>query len=72
MLISFSCILSNFATEDYGIESHPVPEISDGEVLVKVLAVGICASDVKCYNGASYYWGMCDASTYYCIVPFGY
>ena len=71
-LLIISCILLNFATEDYRIETRPVPEIGDGEVLVKVLAVGICASDVKCYNGASYYWGMCDATTYYCIVVFGY
>ncbi len=42
---------------DYRIETIPVPEVGEREVLVKVLAVGICASDVKCYCGASYYWG---------------
>ena len=25
---------------------------------MKVLAVGICAGDAKCYAGAPYFWGM--------------
>ena len=33
----------------------PVP--GPGEALVKVQAVGICASDLKCYHGAPMYWG---------------
>ena len=28
-----------------------------GEALVKVQAVGICASDLKCFHGAPMYWG---------------
>ena len=32
-----------------------MPEV--GEVLVKTLAVGICAGDAKCYAGAPYFWG---------------
>ena len=28
-----------------------------GEALVKVEAVGICASDLKCYHGAAKFWG---------------
>ena len=43
---------------DYRIETRLVSDVRDREVLVKVLAVGICASDVKCYEGANYYWGM--------------
>jgi threonine dehydrogenase-like Zn-dependent dehydrogenase len=28
-----------------------------GDVLVRVTAVGICASDVKMYKGSDFYWG---------------
>lgn len=49
---------STFGTAgDYRVEERPVPEIGDGEVLVKVLAVGICAGDAKCFAGAPYFWG---------------
>ncbi len=34
--------------EDYRLEEVPVPEPGPGEVLVRVEAVGICASDLKC------------------------
>jgi len=34
-------------------EIHPIPQISDDEVLVKVKAVGICGSDVSYYYGHS-------------------
>ncbi len=34
-----------------------MPEVGEGELLVKVLAVGICAGDAKCFAGAPYYWG---------------
>lgn len=39
------------------METRPLPEVGDGEVLVKVLAVGICAGDAKCFAGAPYFWG---------------
>ena len=39
------------------MESRPVPEVGEGEVLVKVLSVGICAGDAKCFAGAPYFWG---------------
>ena len=42
---------------DYRLESRPVPEVGEGEVLVRVLAVGICAGDSKCFAGAPYFWG---------------
>ncbi|CAI8021458.1 Erythritol/L-threitol dehydrogenase [Geodia barretti] len=42
---------------EYGIGSRPVPDVGEGEVLVRVLAVGICAGDAKCYAGAARYWG---------------
>ncbi len=42
---------------DYRLETVPVPAPGPGEALVKVEAVGICASDLKCYHGASKFWG---------------
>ena len=43
--------------EDYRLERVPIPDPGPGEALVKVQAVGICASDLKCYHGAPMYWG---------------
>ena len=43
--------------EDYRLQEVPVPVPGPGEALVKVEAVGICASDLKCYHGAPMYWG---------------
>ena len=40
-----------YAPQDYRLEEVPVPTIGPGEVLVKVLASGVCASDVKTYEG---------------------
>ena len=36
---------------------HPRAHPRTGEVLVRVEAVGICASDLKCYHGAAKFWG---------------
>ena len=41
---------------DYRLEEVPVPRSGPGEVVVEVLAVGICASDVKCWDGADLFW----------------
>ncbi|MGY1704985.1 erythritol/L-threitol dehyrogenase [Geodermatophilus sp. SYSU D00697] len=43
--------------EDYRLEEVPVPKRGPGEALVRVEAVGICASDLKCYHGAAKFWG---------------
>lgn len=43
--------------EDYRMEEMPLPEILPGEVLIKVDACGVCASDVKCWVGAAMFWG---------------
>lgn len=43
--------------KDYRLEDRPVPEVGEGEVLVKVLRAGICASDARCYSGALRIWG---------------
>jgi erythritol/L-threitol dehydrogenase len=42
---------------DYRLEEVPVPKPGPGEALVRVEAVGICASDLKCYHGAAKFWG---------------
>lgn len=43
--------------QDYRMEERPVPQPGAGEVLLKVDAVGICASDLKCWLGAPLFWG---------------
>jgi len=35
--------------DDDHVELHAVPELGEMEVLVKMLAVSICAGDAKCY-----------------------
>lgn len=42
---------------DYRLEEVAVPQRKPGEALVRVEAVGICASDLKCYHGAAKFWG---------------
>ncbi|MEN3318391.1 MAG: erythritol/L-threitol dehydrogenase, partial [Mycobacterium sp.] len=42
---------------DYRLEEVAVPERKPGEALIRVEAVGICASDLKCYHGAAKFWG---------------
>ena len=41
---------------DYRLEEVAVPELRPGEALIRVEAVGICASDLKCYHGAAKFW----------------
>lgn len=43
--------------EDYRLEELPVPQPGPDELVIKVEAVGVCASDVKCYHGAAKFWG---------------
>ena len=42
---------------DYRLEEVPRPTPGKGEALIRVEAVGICASDLKCYQGAAKFWG---------------
>jgi threonine dehydrogenase-like Zn-dependent dehydrogenase len=42
---------------DYRLEEVPRPVPGPEEALVRVEAVGICASDLKCYQGAAKFWG---------------
>lgn len=53
---------------DYRLEEIAVPRIKPGEVMVKVLGVGICASDLKCYAGAPLFWGD-ESRKGYCQPP---
>ena len=43
--------------EDYRLEDVAGARAGPGEALVRVEAVGICASDLKCYHGAAKFWG---------------
>lgn len=42
---------------DYRLEEVAVPVRKPGQALIRVEAVGICASDLKCYRGAAKLWG---------------
>jgi erythritol/L-threitol dehydrogenase len=53
---------------DYRLEEMPVPTPGPEEVLVRVLSVGICASDIKCYQGAPLFWGD-EHREAYCQAP---
>ena len=54
--------------EDYRLEEAPTPAAGPGEVVVRVASVGVCASDLKCFQGAPLFWG--DASRKgYCQPP---
>jgi 2-desacetyl-2-hydroxyethyl bacteriochlorophyllide A dehydrogenase len=59
-----ACSLSNtmqavvcHGPRDYRLETCPVPQPGPEEIVLQVLAVGICASDLKCYLGAPLFWG---------------
>src|ERR687893_2098613 len=43
--------------KDYRLGKGAPPTAGPGEALVRVEAVGICASDLKCYHGATKFWG---------------
>ncbi len=52
-----------YAPDDYRLEEVPVPQIGANEVLVRILATGICASDVKTWHGARV-WGSAEIAPY--------
>ena len=49
---------------DYRVENVPVPAVGPGELLIEVGAVGICASDMKCFTGGALFWGTDGKSGY--------
>lgn len=60
---------TKYVVGDYRIEECPIPDIGEEEVLVKVLAVGVCSSDAKCFAGAAYYWGESGGWTVWASTP---
>ncbi len=42
---------------DYRLETVPVPRAGKGEIVIRVEACGICAGDVKAWEGAPSFWG---------------
>lgn len=43
---------------NYKLETNfPVPECGDDDIIIKTEACGICAGDLKCYQGAGKFWG---------------
>src|SRR5258708_24210587 len=54
--------------EDYRVEEWKVPQPGPEEVLIRVKSVGICASDLKCYQGAALFWGD-ERREGYCQAP---
>lgn len=46
-----------YGPEDYRLEEREVPQPGPEEVVIRVQSVGICASDLKCYQGAALFWG---------------
>lgn len=57
-----------YGPQDYRLEELPVPQAGPGEVVIKVDHAGVCASDVKCYFGASHFWGD-ESRVGYCQPP---
>ncbi|MDZ5453974.1 MULTISPECIES: alcohol dehydrogenase catalytic domain-containing protein [Labrys] len=43
--------------EDYRVEDVSRPVAGQNELVVKIGACGICASDCKCWSGAAMFWG---------------
>ncbi|WP_088052440.1 MDR/zinc-dependent alcohol dehydrogenase-like family protein [Virgibacillus dakarensis] len=46
-----------YAPGDYRLKEVPVPTINKDEILIKVEGCGICAGDLKAYDGAPSFWG---------------
>lgn len=53
-----------YAPKDYRLETVDVPKISEEEILVRVEACGICAGDVKAFEGAPSFWGDAEQPAY--------
>jgi threonine dehydrogenase-like Zn-dependent dehydrogenase len=45
------------APGDYRLEEVPAPVAGPGEVVIRLDACGVCASDAKCFSGAPLFWG---------------
>ena len=49
---------------DYRLEGVPTPRAGPAEVIIRVAACGVCASDAKCYAGAPLFWGDAQRTGY--------
>lgn len=54
---------------DYALSEVPLPELKDGDILIKVEACGICAGDIKASHGTARFWGG-DGMPGFCKPPF--
>ncbi len=45
------------AKNQYRLQDIPIPSLHDGEMLIQVEGCGICAGDLKAYDGVSRFWG---------------
>ncbi len=52
------------APYDYRYEDVPVPAIGPGEMLLRVLACGVCAGDIKSFHGGARIWGTSEENRY--------
>ncbi len=43
--------------EDYRVEQVERPTAGPRELVIRITACGICASDCKCWSGAKMFWG---------------
>ncbi len=53
-----------YAPFDNRYEDYPIPNLSEGEVLLKVKGCGICAGDLKAYHGGIRVWGTSEKDRY--------
>lgn len=53
-----------YGPNDYRCERVPVPTVGPGEILLKVLACGVCAGDVKALHGGIRIWGTSPENRY--------
>jgi len=49
--------LVTYGIGDYRLEMVDVPKAGEGEIVIKVEACGICAGDIKAFEGAPRFWG---------------
>ena len=54
---------------NYRYEQVGIPQIGTDELLLKVEACGVCAGDIKCYEGGFRFWGG-EGNPAYCEPPF--
>ncbi len=53
-----------YAPGDNRYEDAVIPELEEGEILLKVKGCGICAGDLKAYHGGIRVWGTSEADRY--------